>query len=71
MIFFTKNWHAKMHISKIVFTIESKKNNFLEQNLKLLLMIKVTVSIFFNFEEISKIEPKKILKVAKNTCFWL
>ena len=44
---------------KLYLLYKVKKINFLEQNLKLLLMIKVTVSFFFNFEEISKIEPKK------------
>ena len=41
---------------KLYLLYKVKKINFLEQNLKLLLMIKVTVSFFFNFEEISKIE---------------
>ena len=45
---------------KLYLLYKVKKINFLEQNLKLLLMIKVTVSFFFNFEEISKIEQKNL-----------
>ena len=65
VFFLPKIGMQKCLFLKLYLLYKVKKINFLEQNLKLLLMIKVTVSFFLNFEEISKIEPKKTLKVPK------